>query len=523
MLKRLVVASAVLAFVSTTSGIAGAQSKCSSAKTKTAGKGAAGVGKCFAKAIGKGVAVDPACTSKETGKISSGFTKAEGKGDCLAPNGDAGAITAKVNALVDDLHQAVNSGAGGPSKCDSKKIQTATKKAADKAGCHAKAVGKGIAVDAACLTKAEGKFSSATAKNESGTTGATCTNTGQAAALEAIVDAFIADLVDELAPSGPGCCSATRIETTSGPGLLAVSTLPPFPFPAGVVTKIDAGAPDSCCKHGVSIPPGGFNVPVFCIPALGFTSQVVATGCAAGTGLGNGSVWDAAAGSTLPCCADGDVTRVGDTSDPSTNSCGTLGTTCAGPVTAGSAGFDTDGNINTTRGNGACDPGGGVGVQLDIPVESTTWNAVDASCPDGDGTYNAGTDTLVTQFEFILSPTSASSNADYTDLNSDSCSFQGNGPDHVKHCSSDASRPCTTNGHCTGFGTCVDGAIVGIPAAGPCCTVGQSTTVVASGIAFTGGAPLYDIVFANQTPSTISACGSPASNTCTLSTDACQD
>jgi hypothetical protein len=521
MLKRLIVAAAVVALVGGTSGIASAQSKCSSAKTKTAGKGAAGLGKCLAKAIGKGLPVDGACTSKETGKISAGFTKAEGKGDCLAPNGDAGAITAKVNALVSDLHDEVNSGAGGPSKCDSKKVQTATKKAADKAGCHAKAVGKGIAVDPACLAKAEGKFSSATAKNESGTTGATCTNLGQAAALEAIVDAFIADLVDEVAPTGPACCASARIETTSGPGLLAVSTLPPFPFPAGVVTKMDAGAADACCKHSATIPPGGFSVPVFCIPALGFTSQVVATGCESGSGIGRGTVWDAAAGASLPCCADADVSRVGDTSDPSTNSCGTLGGGCN--TSPGNAGADTDGNINTTRGNGACDPGGGVGVQLDIPVLSTTWNDFDGNCPDDDLTYSPGTDTLVTQFNFILSPTTASSNADYTELNGDACQFAGNGPDHVKHCSGDASRPCTTNGHCTGFGTCVDGAIVGTPAPGPCCVVGQSTTVVASGIAFTGGSPLFDLIFANQTPSTVSACGAAASNTCTVTTDACLD
>jgi hypothetical protein len=294
--------------------------------------------------------------------------------------------------------------------------------------------------------------------------------------------------------------------------------LPPFPFPSGVLTQIDAGAPDGSCKQNAIIPAGGFSVPVFCIPALGFTSQVQTTGCAAGTGDGAGTVWGAAAP-----CPDADVSRVGDTSDPSTNSCGTIGIGCAGAVAPGSAGFDTDGNINTTRGDTVCDSAPGVAVQLDVPVISTTWNAVDASCPDNDLTYNAGTDTLVTQFNFILSPTTATSNADYVDLNADSCSFQGNGPDHVRHCTGDLSRPCNNNGHCTGFGTCVDGPIVGSPAAGPCCVPGQATTVVASGIAFTGGAPLYDIVFANQTPSTVSACGAVGSDTCTVNTDACLD
>jgi hypothetical protein len=521
MLKRLVVGVGVLALVGAMSTDAGAQSKCSSAKAKSAGKHAAGRGKCVAKAVGKGLPVDPACTAKEDGKLGPAYTKAEAKADCLAPNGDSGAILAKDAALVADLWQAVNGTGAGPSKCDSKKVQVATKKAADKAGCYAKAIGKGLPVDPLCISKAETKYSSAIGKNETGTTGATCTNLGQAAALEAIVDAYIVDLIDELTTSPPACCPATRITTSSGPGILQVSTLPPFPFPAGVNTVVDAGAPDSCCKHNVSVPPGGFSVPVFCIPALGFTSSVTPLGCAAGTALGQGQVIDAAAPGPFPCCADTDVSRVGDTSDPSTNTCGTLGGGCN--TSPGNAGADTDGNIDTTRGNGVCDPAAGTHTQLDIPVHSQTWNDFDGNCPDDDLAYSPGTDTLVTDFNFILSPTTATSNADYTELNGDACTFAGNGPDHVKHCTGDLTRPCNTNGHCTGFGTCVDGPLVGIPPAGPCCTVGQATTIVASGIAFTGGSPLFDLVFANSVPSTISACGAAGSNTCTLSTDACQD
>jgi hypothetical protein len=174
--------------------------KCSSSKLKVAGKHAAARGKCVAKAIGKGVVVDPACTGKADGKVGPAFAKAEAKGDCLAPGGDAGAIFAKDAVFVDDVHQTVNAGVVTPaSKCDSKKVQAATKKAADKAGCHAKAIGKAISVEPACLAKAEGKFSAATSKAEAGTD---CTSAGQAAALEAIVDAFVTDLVGELT-SGP--------------------------------------------------------------------------------------------------------------------------------------------------------------------------------------------------------------------------------------------------------------------------------------------------------------------------------
>jgi hypothetical protein len=322
---------------------------------------------------------------------------------------------------------------------------------------------------------------------------------------------------------GPTCCEPEQIVTSSGPGVLLVSTLPPFPFPSGVLTTINVGpATDSSCEHSVTVPAGGFTVPVFCIPALGFTSQVEAQGCESGGADGNGTVWDGFA-----ACPDADVSRVGDTSDPDGNNCGTLGLACT--TAPGNAGADTAGNINTTRGDGVCDTTPGVQTQLDIPVLSTTWNDLDGNCPDDDGVFDAGTDTLVTQFTFILSPTSGTSNADYTELNGDACQFAGNGPDHTKHCSLNASRPCNTNGHCTSpapnDGTCVDGPIVGSPATGPCCTVGQGTTVVATGVAFTGGSPLFDILFANQTPSSITACNAlpVSSETCVLTTNACQD
>jgi hypothetical protein len=52
---------------------------------------------------------------------------------------------------------------------------------------------------------------------------------------------------------------------------------------------------------------------------------------------------------------------------------------------------------------------------------------------------------------------------------------------------------------------------------------GQETTVVAAGVAFTGAAPLFDILFANAIPATITACGAPVADTCTLTTNACLD
>ena len=287
---------------------------------------------------------------------------------------------------------------------------------------------------------------------------------------------------------GPVCCDPVRIETTSTAGTLEVSTIPAFPFPSNVLTVVEVGAGDGGCKHAGVVPAGGFSVPTFCIPALGFSSDVLPTGCETGGADGAAMVWDAAA--TAP---DPDVTSVGDTSDPDGNNCATLGTGC---TTAG-AGGDTRGNANTTRG-GAPHAGGAVHTQVDIPVHSITWvDGETGECPDPDGAYDPGTDTLITEFDFILSPTTGHTSATFTDLNGDACAKAGNGPN-------------SKSGD-------------GIPAEGPCCVVGQATTVAATATAFTGGAPLYDITFKSITPTTVSSCAAPTTDaTCTLTTDACK-
>src|SRR6185436_3844126 len=100
-------------------------------------------------------------------------------------------------------------------------------------------------------------------------------------------------------------------------------------------------------------------------------------------------------------------------------------------------------------------------------------------CPDPDGNFDGG-DLLVTQFEFILSPTTATANGAFVDKNMDSCSFAGAGLNNTKRCSNDNGKPCTSNGDCGGANTCQNGPLVGTPAAGPCCVVGQTMRFVAT-------------------------------------------
>jgi hypothetical protein len=241
MMGRLTSVVAALALLTACTGVAFAQeSKCTSGKLKSAGKKAAGRGKCYVKGVSKGVAPDPACLSKATDAFAKGFSKAEAKADCIAATGDQAAIEAKVDAFIDSLRDTVNGGAPGPSKCDSKKFSAATKKAAAKAGCQAKAAKKGEAVDPACLQKAEGKFTTAVGKAEGGDD---CTSTGQAATLENAVDAFIADLVAELTAA-----ATPTTTTTTQPGSSTTTTTNPHVCGNGVVE-----GPAETCDDGNAV------------------------------------------------------------------------------------------------------------------------------------------------------------------------------------------------------------------------------------------------------------------------------
>ena len=241
MTGRFTSAVAALALLTACTGVAYAQgSSCTSGKLKSAGKKAAGRGKCYSKAVGKGLTPDPACLQKASDAFTKGFTKAEGKGDCIAPTGDHDAIEAKVDAFIASVRDTVNGSAPGPSKCDSKKLAAATKKAAAKAGCQSKAAKKGDPLDPACLQKAEDKFTGALGKAEGGDD---CTSTGQVNTLENAVDAFIADLVAELT-SAP----TPTTTTTTQPGSSTTTTTNPHICGNGVVE-----GPAETCDDGNAV------------------------------------------------------------------------------------------------------------------------------------------------------------------------------------------------------------------------------------------------------------------------------
>jgi hypothetical protein len=146
-------------------------------------------------------------------------------------------------------------------RCAAAKLRAAAQKASGKLRCHARAVLRGSAPDAACLAKIEAKFQATWARIEDR---GGCATTNDAADVEQRVDAFVDGLVVALPPS-TSTTSTTVTPTTSCPPLTAlycgISACPGFgppPLcPTGMTcVTIPAG---SCECVGDPIPCGSLN------------------------------------------------------------------------------------------------------------------------------------------------------------------------------------------------------------------------------------------------------------------------
>ena len=159
-LKFARVAIACFTFLATAPGAALAQgSKCTGMEIGAAGKKAGGKAKCWSKATGNGLAVDSTCLSGAEGKFAASYGKAVGRADCVNSTAE-GTIETKVDNFINDLVTEINGGTGTPtaSKCSSKEIGAAGKKAGALLKCYAKAASKGLPLDTTCTGKAVTKF-----------------------------------------------------------------------------------------------------------------------------------------------------------------------------------------------------------------------------------------------------------------------------------------------------------------------------------------------------------------------------
>ncbi len=216
--------------------------KCSAGKVKCVVNKTKALLGCHGKAAGKGLTVDAACVQKAKTKFDGGtepakgcFEKLEAKGekagakpDAVCPtSNDTAALEAKVDAFVADLVADLDTTVAA-NKCVAGKVKCAATKAGALLGCQGKALGKSIAVDAACLAKAKSKFDGGAepakgcfekleAKGEKA--GAkpvvVCPTSNDTAAIEAAIDAFVADVVCDLEPAGAGCQGPTPTPTAT--------------------------------------------------------------------------------------------------------------------------------------------------------------------------------------------------------------------------------------------------------------------------------------------------------------------
>jgi hypothetical protein len=497
--------------------------KCAAAKQKAAGKKAASKMSCFSKAKAKNLPppgpTDP-CLTKAEGKFSSAVAKADAKGPCP---GTAVAIEAAVDACVVVLVADVP----GNTKCSSSITKAAGKGVSAELSCSAKDITK-PGTFSTCEDKADGKFTKAYVKagtcvpaqasesqmqtdidncqssvaaltpptTSTSTTTSSSTSTTSTTTSTSSSSSTTTSTSSTTTTSIAACCAPVRIQTSSSPGTLKVGGFAPFPFPSGVTTVIDAGAADAQCKHDAIVPAGGFVVPPFCIPALQYTSQVTTNGCFSGSGIGKGVVWDGNSGAHGASPMAG-VTKNADSSD---------GTCDPGSGICNNDDLNFLGRIVTTP---SATPNGGVITRLNVPAHSRTWQD-SLGCP-GDGVYNpVDGDTLVTEFDFILAPTTGVATGAFVDMApTNGCALPGGSAGFgapSPQCAAGAAGPCTASGS---------------PAPGPCCVVGQATTTATVGEAFSNSFPLYDLGFINVIPSTVSACGTPGSDTCVLDPNPC--
>jgi len=282
-------------------------------------------------------------------------------------------------------------------------------------------------------------------------------------------------------------------QTTTG-GVLKVSTFQPFAFPAGGTTIQDVSAPDANCVSTTVVPfPGGLTVPIFCVPALGYTVQVTQTGCGVG-------VIDSDGGSDLTTVENGDTSFTSGGCAAS-QSCALF--------------VDSSGEINITVGDGTpdtCSSGGTGNAMVSIPVNTVTWLASDGSCPDSGGGPPSDGDTIITQFPQTLDLTTDRATAQFADNDADGCSLKGAGP----------AGPYTTNAICNGAGNpyacCTGvgaGTCVGNGGVGQCIDFGaQTVTVAGGGTVFSSAAPLHDLLFTTVQPANITGPTASGGATC---------
>jgi phosphohistidine phosphatase SixA len=156
--------------------------KCIAVKLDATARALAAHVACQARALQKNTAVRAGCHESADRRLDTAFARIEARGAC-AFTGDEGAVDTAVDALVDALVAGQT-----PGKCGATKLRLAAQKAFVELGCHRVGVRHGEPPAVPCLTKAVTRFLAAFARADARLA---CGTTGDAPAVQAILDAFV--------------------------------------------------------------------------------------------------------------------------------------------------------------------------------------------------------------------------------------------------------------------------------------------------------------------------------------------
>lgn len=232
---------ALFALAATAHAGASPLQKCAAAKVKATATGLRKQLGCEGKAVSNGTGVDPICLAGAATKLTAAFAKAEAAGGCLIA-GDAAPTDVAIDALVLTLVEQLPGGAtAGGRKCAAAKLGAAGKKAQGLLDCARKAIGAGSAVDPACEATVMAKFAATFASVE---IKQACATTGDAAAVEASIDAWVAAVgaaltsttTTTVTTTTTTTTTASTTTTTSAPGSTTTTTAAPGTF--GAVQQI---------------------------------------------------------------------------------------------------------------------------------------------------------------------------------------------------------------------------------------------------------------------------------------------
>jgi|GEM_PF-491931 len=178
-------------------GEARAANRCEAKKLDAVAKAAACLAKNEARGAERGTPADAERAARCLEAQAAAFARAEAKPQCSTA-GDAGALAGELSDFGDALETAL--AVGLPSRCQAAKLRAAGAAARCLLRHAAKEAKSDRAADPAKLAACRDRLADAFAKAER----KTCGSTGDAAAVQALVDGFVGAASDRLAGSGPG-------------------------------------------------------------------------------------------------------------------------------------------------------------------------------------------------------------------------------------------------------------------------------------------------------------------------------